>query len=75
MPLKSEYAVYVCFFDILASLYIMICVDRLSYICLCRLNPSDVSLGMPCASAQGEPMFIRMEVYSLRMPFISAIGL
>ena len=65
--------VYV-FFDILASSYIMMCVERLSYIFLCLLKPSAVSLRMPCASAQGEPMFVRIEVQSLSMPFISAIG-
>ncbi len=74
-PLKSEYAVYMCFFDILASSYIMMCVERLSYIFLCRLNPSVVSLRMPCASAHGEPMFVMMDVHSLSMPFISAIDL
>ncbi len=46
--------VYV-FFDILASSYIIMCVDMMSYIFPCRLNPSDVSLSIPCASAQGEP--------------------
>ncbi len=66
--------VYV-FFDTLASSYIMICVERLSYIFLCRLNPSAVSLRMPCASAHGEPMFVRIEAHILSMPFISAIGL
>ena len=66
--------VYVLF-DILASSYIIMCVERLSYIFLCRLKPSAVSLRMPCDSAQGEPMFVRMEVHSFSMPFISAIGL
>ena len=65
---------YMFFFDILASLYIIMCVDRLSYIFLCRLNPSDVSLNIPCASAHGELMFVRVEVYSLSMPFMRAIG-
>ena len=65
--------VYV-FFDILASSYIMMCVEMLSYIFLCRLKPSAVSLRMPCASAQGKPMFVRIEVQSLSMPFIIAIG-
>jgi hypothetical protein len=51
------------------------CVERLSYIFLCLLKTSAVSLKMPCASAQGEPMFVRMEIHSLSMPFISAIGL
>ncbi len=62
------------FVDILASSYIIMCVERLSYIFICRLKPSAVSLRMPCASAQGEPIFIRMEVQSLSMPFISASG-
>ena len=66
---------YVFFFYILASSYIMICVERLSYIILCRLKPSAVSLRVTCVSAQGEPMFVRIEVQSLSMPFISAIGL
>ena len=65
--------VYVCF-DILASSYIVMCVERLSYILICRLNPSAVSLRIPCASVQGEPMFVRIEVHSLSMPFIIAIG-
>ena len=65
--------VYV-FVDILASSYIIICAERLSYIFLCHLNPFAVSLRMTCASAHGEPMFVRMEVHSLSMPIISAIG-
>ena len=40
----------------------------------CLLNPSVESLRIPCASAQGESMFVRIEVHSLSMPFISAIG-
>ena len=50
------------------------CVDMLSYIFLCRLNPSVVSLNIPCASAHGEPMLVRIEVHSLSMPFMRAIG-
>ena len=77
--IEGAFEVGVCrvyvFFDILASSYIMIYVERLSYIFLCRLNPSTVSLRMPRASAHGEPMFVRTEVHSLSMPFISAIGL
>ncbi len=65
--------VYV-FFYILASSYIIMCVERLSYIFLCHLNSSVVSLRMPCASAQGEHVFVRIEVQSLSMQFISAIG-
>jgi hypothetical protein len=34
-----------------------------------------VSINIPCASAHGEPMFVRMEVHSLSMPFMRAIGL
>ena len=63
------------FVDIFAFSYIMMCVDRVSYIFLCRLNPHAVSLGILCASAHGEPMFVRMEVYSLSVPFMRAIGL
>ena len=33
--------------SILASSYIMMCVDMLSYIVLCHMNPSDVSLRIP----------------------------
>ena len=65
--------VYV-FFYLLASSYIMMCVETLSYIFLCRLKLFVVSLRMPCASAQGEPMFARNEVHSSSMAFISAIG-
>ena len=76
---KGAFDIGVCrvyvFFAILVSSYIMIYEDRLSYIFLCLLNPSVVSLRVPCASAQGDPMFVRMEVHSLRMPFNSAIGL
>ena len=66
---------YMWFLDILASSYIIMYVDNLSNIFLCRMNPSAVSLSIPCDSAQGELMFVRIEVYSFRMPFTSAIGL
>ena len=59
----GEGRIYV-FFDILTSSYIMMCVERLSYIFQCRLNPFDVSLKMPGASPQGESMFVRIEVQS-----------
>ena len=65
---------FLFFNDILASSYIIMCVDKLSYIFLFRLNPSAVSLHIPCASVHGEPMFDRMEVHSLSMTFMSAIG-
>ena len=46
------------FFDIFASSYNIMCVDRLSYIFLCRRNPSVVPLNIPCASAYAEPMLL-----------------
>ena len=61
-------------FDILASSYIMMCVNRLSYIFLCRLNLFDLSLIIPCASVHVEPMFDRIEVHNLIMPLINAIS-
>ena len=63
------------FFYILTSSYIIACVDRLSYIFLCRLNLSVVSLSIHCASAHGEPISVRIEVHSLSMPFTSVIDL
>ena len=47
----------------------------MSYIFLCRLNPYVVSLNIHCASAHGEPMFVRIEVHSLSMPFMRAFRL
>jgi len=61
------------FLDSLASSYIMMCVDRLSYIFLWRLNPSVVSLSISYASAHGEPMFGSMEVHSIL--FMTAMDL
>ena len=63
------------FFDILASSFIIMFVDRLPYIFMCRLNPFDVSLNISRTSTHGKPMFVRMEVHSLSIPFIRAIGL
>ena len=42
---------------------------------LCRLNPSNGLLNIPRASAHDEPMFVRIEVHSLSMSFMRAIGL
>ena len=53
----------------------MIWVDRLSYPFMWRLNPSAAWLSIPCESAHVGPMFMRMEVESLRMPFTRVIGL
>ena len=63
------------FLESLASSYIIICVDELSYIFLWRLNPSAVSPIIPCASAHRKSIFMSMEVHSLSIPFMSAIGL
>ena len=58
-----------------ASSYIMICVERLSYIFLRDRNPSAVSLKMPLDSVVWVPMLVRMDVHSLSMQFIRAMGL
>ena len=63
------------FFLILASSYIIMCVDRLLYIFLCRMNPFVVSLNISCASAHGEPLFVRIEFHILDMPLMRAIGM
>jgi len=63
------------FFYILASSYIIMYVERPSYIFPCRLNPSIVSLNIHCAFAHGEAMFVRIDVHSLSMPFKRAIGI
>ncbi len=73
-PLKSEYVVYMFCWDSLASLYIVMCVDRLSYMLRRGRNPSAVSLKTPSDSAVSVPKIVRMEVQSLRMQFTSAMG-
>ena len=74
-PLKSEYAVYMFRFEILASSYIMACVERLSYIFLWERNPSAASLKTPSDSVVWVPMQVRMDVQSLSIQFIRAMGL
>ena len=66
---------YMFLFYILESSYVMMCVDMLSYRFLCRINPLAVPLSIPCDSAHGEPIFLRMKVKSLRMPFMRVVGL
>jgi hypothetical protein len=51
-------------FEFFASSYIMIWVERLSYVFLWDRNPSAVSLNMPSDSAVWVPMLVRMEVQS-----------
>ncbi len=53
----------------------MMCVERLSYMFLCDRNPSAVSLKTPSDSVLRAPMLVRMDVQSLSMQFISAMGL
>jgi len=62
-------------FDIVASSYIMTCVDRLSYIFLWERNPSAVSLKMPPESDVWVPMLVKMDVHSFSLQFIRAMGL
>ena len=64
-----------CFCKSLASSYIIIWVDRLSYMFLWERKPSAVSLTMPSASLVWAPMLVRMKVHSLSIQFIMAIGL
>ena len=74
-PLKSEYAVYIFRFEIFASSYIMMWVERMSYMFLWERNPSAVSLKTPLDSVVWVPMLVRTDVHSLKMQFIKAIGL
>ena len=61
--------------EIFASSYNMMCVERLSYMFLCDRNPSAVSLKIPSDSVVWVPMLVRMDVHSLSMQFMSAMGL
>ena len=58
-----------------ASSYIMMCVERLSYMFLWDRSPSVVSLKMLSDSAVGVPMLVRMDAHNLSMQFITAMGL
>jgi len=63
------------FFEIFASSYIMMCVERLSYMFQWDRNPSAASLKTPPDCAVWVNMLVRMDVYSLSMQFIRAMGL
>ena len=74
-PLKSEQTVYMSFLDIVASSYIIMWVERPSYMFLRERKPSKVSMKKPSASLVSVPILVRMDVYSFSMQFITAIGL
>ena len=61
--------------DFFASSYIMMWVERLSHMFSWERNPSAVSLKMPSTSTVRVPMLVRIDVHSLSMQFISAMGL
>jgi hypothetical protein len=61
--------------EIFASSYIMMCVERLSYIFLWERNPSALLLKMPSNSVVCVQMLVRMDVHSLSMQFVRAMGL
>ena len=61
--------------EIVASSYIMMWVERLSYIFLWERNLSAVSVKIPSDFAVCVPMLVRMDVHSLSMQFIRAMGL
>ena len=73
-PLKSEYDVYIFCWDSLASSYIVMCVDKLSYMLRWGRNPSAMSLKTPSDSAVSVPKIVRMDVHSLSMQFMRAMG-
>jgi hypothetical protein len=63
------------FLEILACDYIMMCVERVSYMFLCARNLFAVSLKTHSDSVVRVPMLVRMDVQSFSMQFISAMGL
>ena len=66
--------VYVSF-EMLASSYIMMCVERLSHVFMWEWNPSTVSLKTPLDSVVWVSILVRTDVHSLSMQFIRTIGL
>ncbi len=52
-------------FEILASSYIVMCVERLSCMFLWDRNPLAVSLKIPLDSAVWVPMFVRIRAMGL----------
>jgi len=73
-PLKSEYDVYMFCLDSFASSYIVMCVDRLSYMFRWERNPSAVSLNIPSDSAVYVPIVVKIDVQILSMHFMRAMG-
>jgi hypothetical protein len=63
----------VCFLHLGVLVHDYVCGQAVVYL-LCCLNLFALSLSIPCASDQGELMFVRIEVQILSMPFMSAIG-
>ena len=61
--------------EIFASSYIMVCVERLSYMFLWEQNPFAVSLKTPSDSAVWDPMLVRMDAHNLSMQFNRAMVL
>ncbi len=59
--------------DSLASSYIVMCVDMLSYMLRWDRKPSAVVLKIPCDSVVWVPMMVRMDVQILSMQFVRAI--
>ena len=55
--------------------YIMMCIERLSYIFLWERNPSAMSLKMSSASVVWDHVLVKIDVHSLSMQFVSAMGL
>jgi hypothetical protein len=72
--LKSEYAVNMFFCYSLASSYIVMRVDMLSYMFLLNRKPSTVSLKIPSDSAVWVPMMVGIDVHSLSMQIMKAMG-
>ena len=62
-------------FESFASSYIMMCIERLSYMFLVEQNPFAVSLKTPSDFAVCVPMLVRMDAHSLSMQFIRAMGM
>ena len=61
--------------EIFASSYIMMCVERLSYMFLCDRNPSAVSLKTLLAFAVRVPMLVSMDLHICRLQYLKAIWL
>jgi len=73
-PLKSEHAMYMFCFDSFESSYIVMCVERLSYMFQWGRNPSAVLLKTPSDSVVCVPIVVRIDIYILSMQFMRAMG-